>query len=548
MDSFKRENALFQGSRLYRQATEGSDFLKQELLDDRHPFQSVVERLSGNGEALAISELADCKKAIATLRPLIDQASKAASPYIAIPVLIQAITEYYSEGLASKAAWLGTALKVALASVWSNVHEGDVAQNRSLAALPHIVRMAGALEQLEITQAVLENYGEGQVELRGDGPYPLDDKTYRGFIDLRETYKLRGKVFRTSEQTKRAVLDRPDLAMDAILNILRGDDPRDQPVFANTLLGELTREEPREFWGSLFARLFLMGVASIARAHVTNDLFGVSLIEASAWEYPTAESAVLLQRSMEGLFWTREWYERMVDGSATSMNNLILSRPILRVASNVDLFATSPPFIWDSINWFIEESVMRYEGRGGVPLSESVFNRLVSAPFETTIRDLFRGQRFLAGRVTQKGACLIEEGESGASEVLLGKKGDQSPALVHLAGEKCPGEMDVVAYHRSKAHLVVVECKVLGFPFALRRIGNIAQKIGEADAEAFHAKLRRKIAWLRSTDVFSRLPVRGVSGMIVLDRKLPGMEGGEFTVADAETLRSVLEEFVAQAY
>jgi hypothetical protein len=76
MDNFKRENALFQGSRLYRQATEGSDFLKKELLHDGHPFRPVVERLSGNAETLVLSELADCKKAIATLRPLIDEASK----------------------------------------------------------------------------------------------------------------------------------------------------------------------------------------------------------------------------------------------------------------------------------------------------------------------------------------------------------------------------------------------------------------------------------------------------------------------------------------
>jgi hypothetical protein len=123
----------------------------------------------------------------------------------------------------------------------------------------------------------------------------------------------------------------------------------------------------------------------------------------------------------------------------------------------------------------------------------------------------------------------------------------QSPALFHLSGEKCPGEMDVVAYHPSKAYLVVIECKVLGFPFALQRIANIAQKIGEADAEAFHSKLRRKIAWLRNTDLFSVLPIRGMSGMIVLDRKLPGMQGGEFTVADAETLSSVLEELGVQA-
>jgi hypothetical protein len=338
--------------------------------------------------------------------------------------------------------------------------------------------MAGALEQLESIQAVFENYGDGRVDLRGDGPYPLDDKMYRAFIDLRETFKLRAKVFRTSEETKRAVLDRPDLAMDAILNILRGDDPRHQQVFANTLLGELTREEPRQFWASLFASLFLMGVVSFARAHVTNDLFGVSLIETSAWEYPGVENALLLQRSTEGLFWTREWYERMVDGSANSMNNLIVARPILRLVNNVDLFATSPPLISDSITWFIEESVMRYEGRGGVPLSESVFDRLVSAPFETAIRDLFRRHGFLAGRVTQNGAWLIEEGKLGASELLLGKKWKQSPALIHLSGEKCPGEMDVVAYHPSKAYLVVIECKVLGFPFALTSTDAVAEASG----------------------------------------------------------------------
>ena len=538
MSKMKRARALFEGSRLYRQAEEGSAFLSSHFKDESHPFRTTIDRLTPTHGTLVFSGVADCTAAIERTRTLVGEASRFVSPYIAIPTLVQAATEYYASDEKSRPEWLGTALKVSLALIWSNVHYSEAEETRAQGALLDIVKLACALEQLEFLKAVFENYGEGRVELRGDGLYCFDDRLHHAVLELKATYRPRGKVFRTLPDTLRAIHQRPDLALDAILNILSGDAPRNQRVFADSLFGNLTRDEPLTFWAGLWTRLLLFSMACYARANVTLAPYGVSILQTIALEYPSIGDPALLQQSMTDLFWTREWYASRAQalGSSVEMSGFLLQRPILRVARDTDLFVTSPLIISESINWFVEECVMRYAGRGGVPLSEATFADLVSAPFERAICQLFRRHCFMAGQVTEAGSWMIDRGALGASE-LLGDKGFMAGCkLTHLQGEKCPGEIDVLAYHALKEHLVVAECKVLGFPFELKRITNIAQKLGTADGEGFHAKLRKKIAWITKTDVFSVLPVKKVSGLIALDRMLPGMRGGEFIVTDAARL------------
>lgn len=86
--------------------------------------------------------------------------------------------------------------------------------------------------------------------------------------------------------------------------------------------------------------------------------------------------------------------------------------------------------------------------------------------------------------------------------------------LNHNSQERVPGEIDVLAFHPITHELFVVECKVLIHPYGKTRLKNVVNKLGEADSEGYHTKLRKKIEWLKNTNIFGVYPVKQFIGLI----------------------------------
>jgi hypothetical protein len=220
---------------------------------------------------------------------------------------------------------------------------------------------------------------------------------------------------------------------------------------------------------------------------------------------------------MMATFWRRAWHANQ---PPERYKTLLVDRPILRIRPDEELFATSLFLIGDSINWFVEMALMDEPYASGVKLSPACFQRLVSAPFEEQVIGSFREAGFVAGRVSGKGTWSNQNGTVDLS----------------LALGTPPGEVDCLAIH-PRGPGFVVECKVLNFPTTPARMQNVLGKLGERDTEGFRHKISAKVRWMsRYID-----RTRGPFGMILLDRRLPGMSYlDEIPILDIGILRGLI--------
>src|ERR1700687_4131713 len=89
--NINRDQSLFVGSRLYRQAEEGSRAILERFLDDTAPFEQPLLAVSGTTSCI-VTSAADCGSTLAKARVYAEDKARALSTYTAIPVLLQAAT------------------------------------------------------------------------------------------------------------------------------------------------------------------------------------------------------------------------------------------------------------------------------------------------------------------------------------------------------------------------------------------------------------------------------------------------------------------------
>lgn len=526
----KREKAIFTGSRLYRQASDGSSQLYQEYTTDDLPFKQIVEILSNGKASLIVNNLAECRTYLNKTRKLLERRAKEISPYIAIPILIQAITDFYYGGSYKEdLPWAGTSLKISLSLIWGNVHAIEGSPKSSIKQLSTIVKIAGIFEQLNNCVYIFETFGEGCIEFRPDGIYPKDENLQKAYYLFQKTFEKRGLTFRTLGQIGQIIYENPFAMKDAIENVIRGDISSAGEFFKGTIFNTILGTSPNNlaFWGELWVRITMMLNTMLIRAKVTDNPLGIAIFE----DYPVLVTEGLgegnIQEYIMNVFWRKDWYKKRITGDAFDLNNMIVERPVLRVTNQQGIYATSSILIADSINWFVESSVLNYQGLGGVSLPSQIFKKDISERFENQVCDTFRKHNFLAGVVNEKGTWITGLGNL---------------TLTHDAKQKMPGEIDVLAFHPITHELFVVECKVLIHPYGKNRLTNIINKLGETDSEGYHTKLRRKIEWIKNTNIFGMYPVSQFAGLIIIDQVMPGMFQGEFTVIDFEDLDNALDE------
>ncbi len=500
--------------------------MRGNLLSETEPFSKAARELAGGPFEVRLQTLAEVIKNQKVAQDLLRRQCAGISPYLAVPVLLQTMADfYYGSDHRGEPKWLGTALKVALAYVWTTVHQPSVVESKALDAIQDIVASAHIVEQLAYLSDIQAVFGEGPVAVTPHGIYALDPQLRQYAKEYSVAFGRRGLLFRTLDHSYKAILGQPSEAMHAIGRVLSGQSPRQQDLFRGSLFAKIPEDAPQAFWVSLWMRLGICYTAQEVRARAVGASMGISIMESFPvlGRYPIDPK--LGQRALSESFWQKTWHaKRLLEGPA-NIGSMFVDRPVVRITGQKDMFVTSGILVWDSINWLVEKSVMRYPGSRETHLPEEVFRSFVSEPFENEVCRTFREQGYQAGPVSVDQVWHTE---------------GRPIRLVHPNGDAFPGEIDVFAFHPQRQEAVVIECKVLQLPFSRNQMRNVLSKINELDSEGFHAKLSRKVSWIQATTASMGYDIKGVEGLIVLDRATPGMMQGQFPVINLDALNHAL--------
>lgn len=500
-----RKKFLFaQSARLYQQSEELADFLLDTFLDDDAPYHMTLAVLEKAGASRMADQAARERAADLAWNHLVAVGS-VLDPRSVIPALLDTIEQYYYGHGSTKDAvpWLGSAMKAATAVVWAN--RGRVtASIKALAQVRRLVAAVGAWNQLNIYADQARALELGAAEFVSSGVRLDRDEDMVVRQAWNASASKRGLAHRTLQDCKDVIWQNAGSFMEAVSDVLAGEKPSRIALFQGTVFEEI--QSLPDFWLGLSARIQLMALAAEFRSLGRGDRFtGISIFEAFAFRTRFLGSdAAKADVVTQAMFWQRNWHTRRLAGR-DNLSNMLVERPAIRIDDRT--FVVAMTSIGDSINCFVEYSVFRCLGYGGVPVSEEAFRRYVSQPFEERTLASFTERGWRADHVSESGAW------SGTT-------------LCHASGETIPGEVDVLAMHPGGRMAILVECKVLSSPFTSSKMFNVAHKLGPTDSERFHSKLRGKVEWLRETSAFkdiALLPLLVVDEGAFMGRKAPNL-------------------------
>ncbi len=514
-----REDAIFGGSRLYRQAEETAAALIERLSNRDERFGRALD-LIDDGQPVSVDG-ADALWALhSRLRAQAQVISVGISPYHAVPSYLQGAHQCYFGGETVE-PWIGPAFKVATALLWPQVHNSDTrVVQAGHDAQAHLVEISGLLDQLAAVGQALVVEPAGRCVVTRDG-VELDDRLQRCLEFFARAFGRRGMVMRfTSDSPFR----HPAAVLQGVLQVLGGATPSSVAEFADTPLREIPKGERTDFWAGILSRLLVLIAAHDTRRQVDPTPGGLAVLGSAGFvlsEFGIPEKLVpVIQQALQDCFWTPAWLAQRPGPEA--LRHLVVERPVLRLTREEELFATTASNLVDSLSTFLDASVGTYWDRGGARLSSECFRRLVSLPFEREVIEVFRALGFEAGTVS----------ESGAWTTAVAQQAE------HLEGaDPPPGEIDVLAHHPCGL-AVVAECKALNLPFDARALRNLHGKLSLADDDGFHENLERKRKWAEATLRNHRRLTGDPVGILVVDR-LPPFDGldAPHIVVDAETLQ-----------
>jgi hypothetical protein len=463
-----------------------------------------VSRILERQKLSIVTDAMDRKRATDAAWRHMTAVGSAIDARVAIPALLEASDHFYYGTTNGRTTmpWLGPALKTAMAVLWPRLNIPE-ARMRSYGQVQRLVHAAAAWMHLDQDRdhALVFNYGPARVHSKGTHLFLQSDLEKRRAWD--SMTMRRGLAQRTLNDSSRVIWKDVDAFMAAASEVLNGVSPTALPLFQGTVF-EHAAATPA-FWLGLNIRLILRRHAMFFRAKGSPQLLGISLFE--TFGHPTKllggdEDAV--RRATQNVFWTPDWFAQRSRGA---LANMIVERPVLRIDPGT--FATSTLAISDSINAYVEQSVFRFHGFGGVPLPEECFRRQVSQPFEDKVVGRFRAAGWQAGSVSETGWWAGGERQ-----------------LQQSGQPRSPGEIDVLALHPGGKRAVLAECKVLSSPYSQSKLVNLVGKLGGQDAEGFHRKLNDKLNWLRNGGVLAGVeitPVLVVDQAAFLAQDAPGL-------------------------
>ncbi|KAB0442525.1 hypothetical protein [Lysinibacillus fusiformis] len=520
----QRQKSLFQGSRLYPQAKEGSLELLRILYSNIRSLSSkAFQDLTNGSEFITIKDMKSLDSFIKKSKSYVQKKCSNISAYHAIPILEEAVVRYYTSNNDDSLHLVGPGLKHTIAVVWNNLHGTTSNETSSLSKITEAVISCIIFEQISMFKYLYEVLDEFEIYYDGVN-IRLPEEIQDYVEECNDCFKLRGRSHRTLNDSIQAIWNQPEVALESLNNILNGESCSKQSAFKGTIFERIPEDVPLKFWAGIWARLTLAIQAISVRNVIDSDTQeltkGICIFEPHL-VISKGKNDVVRQQAIQDCFWNRTWYRENIK-KLTS--NMIVERPILRISINgVDLFSTTIFFILDSLNWFVESAVLGYPD-APVKLSSKVFENSISIPFESEVQQVLIKYGFEAGEVSKKQYWS-----------------NQGRGIVHNNDEKIPGQIDVLAYNEERKLSIVIDCKVLAYPYRYSTMKNIMGKTGSLDTEGFHSKLKDKINWLKNTIEFSGIPDINFYGLIVLDRKLPVFDQGEYPVVFIEELIELLE-------
>lgn len=467
-------------SRLYRQSEDLASYLLASLDATDSPFLEVCSLIEKQGAAYLGTEEAAQRAADLAWQHAMGLGA-ALDVRAVVPGLLEAMEQYYYGEGTQKAdhPWLGTALKSASAIVWKN--RGSVhASVKAHKQVCRLVRAMGAWEQLQLHRDQVRALGVGAGILTPQGVVlqQEDDRIRR--VEWNTYAEKRGMALRTLKNSTDVIWRDGLQFLHAVREVLDGELPSRIQLFQGTVFGEIGRE-PR-FWLGLAVRLQLMAYAGNFRGQGReNFTCGISLFEPFAiqTEFLGADQQLATEIT-QSAFWQRAWHSDRLR-RRDWLSCMLVERPAIRIDDRS--FVVAVTNVGDSINSFVENSVLRIFGYAGEPVTEEAFRLHVSQPFENRAIACFADRGWLVDHVSDRGNW---------SEMVF----------EHEDGAPMPGEIDVLAVHPSGDLAVLAECKVLSAPYTANKLLNVAQKLGEVDSESFHRKLGKKAEWLRGIKAF----------------------------------------------
>lgn len=510
-----REKYIFKdSSRLYTQANKNAEALFLSLRAEPS-FLRETKCECARREIVRISNSTDRAAAEKISRDNLYAAASAVDPRIAIPTLLHAMDCFYyqEKSLQEKHPWLGTALKTAIFVIWKNLHSIN-STLKSNTQLIKVVNAAAAWEQLVLHEELAEVFSFGESEIFDAGVSLISLKDNAVLSEWNRFSTKRGLALRTLNSSTSIIWQNPVAFLLAVHEILNGKDARNIELFKGSFFASVGHNN--NFWLGIYLRLLVFISACKIQEARNKSSYGLVLFESFPMVLRDLQiSPELIQKKIHELYWTKDWYKKT---DARRPTNLIVYRPLIRIDEKT--FATTILNIGDSINSFIENSIMGNIELDGVNVPESLFNDYISKPFEQHACELFRKVGWQAGGISTSGYW-----NGGNCNIR------------HPNNTPIPGEVDVLALSPDKSIAALVECKVLSHPLTRGKLRNIAGKLGCKDDEQFHSKLRKKLEWLKNTIEFKDIPIEG---MLLVDEGAYLAQKPEHPVFDSEELAEML--------
>ncbi|SHN74276.1 hypothetical protein SAMN04487896_3440 [Paenibacillus sp. ov031] len=489
------------------------------IKDDPYPNREMLKEFADGQELLRFSDYEDVRRKIDSFRSFAYAKCSIIDVEHALPILLQMYTNFYSV-CSSAPSWLGTAIKYSVAVLWEQLTEGVAkGTSRETDDIKQALLSIHILNDLE-SSLYLECFICEPFSLDSEGLHGSDD-FHQVLNDFYQSFR-EGYLQRTWGQYVNVFMSDIPGALRAVERVMNGESPSKIKKFENTIFSGIKKSEPIEFWLGIWARLKVFMVSLGYRD--SSQYVGISIIPD---HIPILSSTKIgrekLQKAIQDLFWTNEWYEH-ANNNKINMYDMLISRPVIRIKNEEKCYVTSFFLIMDSLGNFIEDSMMGYSS-SPVKLSKKFRKKFISDKFEHRIIERLRIAGHTSGRVETNGIWYTENGEMP----------------LKVKGKKLSGEIDVLAYRPDKKLLVILECKVYELPSSPNQMRNLLNKFGSADRKKVHQKLDAKLEWVLKSEFFADKELTLLRGLM-LDRKFPGMYHDGFNVMDPKLFEEVLQQ------
>jgi hypothetical protein len=503
----------------YAEIEHDARLIWESIKQDPYPFREILKEFTGGEESLTISNYECVRQAIESFKPFAYAKCSIIDAEYALPVLLQMYTNFYSVW-SSTPDWLGIGIKYTAAVLWDQLAEGgSKGKSREPNDIKQALLSVQILNNLE-SSLYMECFISEPFGLDGEGLYGSAD-FHRVMYDFYQSFR-EGYLQRTWEQYVQVFMSDMLGALEAVERVLNGELPAKIKKFENTIFARIGRSEPIDFWLGVWARIKVFMLSLGYRKDALQHMGITILPDPIPVLSLTKVGPEKLQKAMQDLFWTTEWYERAKN--EVKMYEMLISRPVMRIKNEEKCYVTSFFLILDSLGNFIESAVMGYSG-SPVKLSKRFREKFISEKFEHHIIERLRLAGYTCGKVETNGVWYTQDGE----------------IPLKVKGKKLSGQIDVLAYRPDKQLLVILECKVYELPSSPNQMRNLLNKFGSGDRKKIHKNLEAKLEWVLQSSFFAGKELTLFRGLM-LDRKFPGMYHDDFVVMDLKLFEEILQE------